>query len=554
MKMFKKRKRNLSKKIINESETTETTQVTSCTKDYNFNSFDKSNTFIYQTQDKEETKKEQKRRVFQDDDDEDILDSIKVHKAKVKKSNSKSKVSINKLGIKSSKGKEIIKKKKNLINSDAVASVQSVKTHDINEVRPKYTMDHIEQLKDSQFKSNKTASEFIQKQEIEESKEKLSDDEFDEKEVERMNQIKNIRRKKKLEQSGVAMNTNDEEFLAPKDVVMAEEEIQDLKSGIQVSDMYTMNTDKNEVILEDIGDGENWIDRQLQNALGTGNHQPTEEMLMVYNEKGISTTLPDTSEMRSIKFSMGKSVEDYTHDLCYEEDKLEKSIKNNQEMLARVEKGIISHEKDIEESTKIIQENTGNFKLLMEFSELIDDLSELLDEKADEIDHVYDNLKKLESEFLESINNIKDEDETPSDNMFNNRKAGLGFHSKAKNPKSSSENSRKILEKEHTKDIEAAQSTLEDIMKNVKSDFANPDVLLEFIKNIYRNYDKGFSFDFDIIDILDLLVPYVKKEIIENYSKNEEYGGKSKAYLTDPQVLKNFMFEDSNKYMKFIQE
>ncbi|CAI2363274.1 unnamed protein product [Moneuplotes crassus] len=501
-----------------------------------------------------------------EEDEEDILNSLGINKKKsiVKKTKHK----LNKINYdeeENSKNVYIPKKTKSMANESAFTSVYGQNNQGDNshneDARPTYSSGELEKLKDSQFQSNKTASEHIQmleaKAEAYQTDEsampppdKIENEEFTHDEQDKMKKIIDVRKKKKLAESGLAMNTKKAEFLAPKDVQMAEEDISDLKQGIQ--DIYTINTDRNEVLLEDFGDGESWIDNQLQNALGAGNHDSDEHMISLYNSSTNEVTFTDSSEMRSIKFSMGKSIEEYQGDLEYEVSKLETSITNKKSMLASIEKGIKSHEKEIEDSSKMIQESTQGFKLLMEFAEALEDLTELMDEKQKEIDNVYHNLKLVESQHLEICEDVKKKD-TTSQSSMGNKKAGLGFTTRPQ-IMHSAVNSIRVLEKEHQKDIEAAQSTIKDILSKVKEEYKYPQTLLETIKQVYQSYTstEGFPFDFDIRDTFDILLPYVKLNLIENYTIRESTG--SITSITNPTKLKQYLLSSSNPYYSFTEE
>lgn len=177
-----------------------------------------------------------------------------------------------------------------------------------------------------------------------------------------MDNIKQIRHRKQQAQKGFAMNTNKDEFLAPKDVQMAEEGVKELKDGIEAEDIYSINTSRNDMVLDDFGDGESWINNQIENALGS-NHQNMETTLMTsYNTQADPTTFVETPEIRSIKATMSKDIEDYTTDLEMEAVKLQKGITKSKETFELVKKGIDSHEKDIQKATNTIKEQTPRFQ------------------------------------------------------------------------------------------------------------------------------------------------------------------------------------------------
>ena len=570
MSMFKKKKRSQSKRIIVEDDEISRNKVISMSS----NSIFVANNIngIFQAGARVQFSRNMKKLVDNDEEEEDIFNSLGLNKKRILKKGKKKVKIFNYEDEEEENCKPIFKakKKKSMANSAAVASVYTVKiTKEDNfktqEGGPKYSVVEIEQLKDSQYKSNKEASEHIQKYENKDSTDaQMSDEEllnlkmeksegtdFTTEEKDRMKKIIDIRHKKMLAQDGVAMNTKKEEFLAPFEVCKAEEDIDNLKESIEDNELYTMNTNKNEGILEDFGDSESWINNQIQSALGAGTHEPDQEMLEIYKEDRMEPTLPDTSEMRSIKYSMGKSIKDYTDNLEYEAKILENSIEKNQEMLGTIEKGIISHEKDIVESSNIIGENTGNFKLLMEFSGIMEDLSCLLDEKEEEINIIFEKLKEVEIKYLEDLSNIAVDIGCVS--MFPKRKAGLGFKSKPKQGNGVT-NSKKILENEHLKNIEAAQSALKDILKNVKEDYSSPVLLLNLMKEIYSKYTKeeGFPFNFDVRDMVDFLTPYLKIDLIQNYSLNQSKG--SISSLTDSKLMKMYIFMNSCTYFKFVTD
>lgn len=422
-------------------------------------------------------------------------------------------------------------KKKNLVNTDAVASIYNIKSKQSDnfyndESGPKYSVDHIEQLKTHQHISNKTVSNYIKTSSKVENQE-LSDSDFEESEKKKMADIIKIRHKKKLDQEGLSMNTKKEEFLAPKDVHMAEEDVQELKDGIDMTNLYTMNTDRNDVVLEDFGDGESWINNQIQNALGTGSHEHHSELIQSYSNGATTNALADTSEMRSIKYSMNKEVEDYTTDLDYEVVRMQKSTKKNEEMLESILKGVEIHEKDIEKATESINQDAPRFQILMEFNEIIEDIGQMLDEKDDQIDHIFQNLILVVNAYLENINNPRNQEietyeEQPTLGL-GSRKKGLGFKTKIDIPQetNNADNIKNALIQELEKDILAARSTLNDLMMNVNNEFQNPSVLFSAIEEkVYSNYSStsSFPFDFDLEDMIDFTLPYLKLTFIQTLS------------------------------------
>ena len=145
---------------------------------------------------------------------------------------------------------------------------------------------------------NNKVSEHIQKSNLTDKTKEEFSDEFNDDEMEKMQSIKDIRQKRKIADSGVAMNTEKAEFLAPKDVHMAQEDIQELKDGI-----YAINETPNDVFDEDIDDGESWVDKQLKSALGTSHDDYDTTQLARYNFDSSTNDFeqPEIKEIRMIK-------------------------------------------------------------------------------------------------------------------------------------------------------------------------------------------------------------------------------------------------------------
>lgn len=419
-------------------------------------------------------------------------------------------------------------KRNKLVNSDAIASVAQVEKASSDnffnqEHGSRYSKDNITHLMNSQMATNKNVSDYIKRTDSKEIvKDNLPDEEFDQSEIDRMQKIKDIRHRKKIIESGLAMNTKKEEFLAPKDVCMAEEDMNDLKNGIENNDFYTINTSKDQEVIDDYGDGENWIDNQLNNALGTSS-KADNELIAVYNSSSNTTDFIDTSEMRAIKVSMNQEVEDYTTTLELEILRVQKSIKRNKETLESVKKGILSHEKDIEDSSKVITEKAPKFKTLMEFTDLLEDVGDMLDSTDDEINNIFDNFKETERQFRNDVSNAIKNDmqvDIPVP-IFPNAKRGLGFKANKQPPqtKSTASNTLKLLEQEFSKDIEAARNAWNDVFKKVNSEFHTPILIYETIIDLYSQYGShsGFPFEFDIHDMIDYVLPYIKLDVILNF-------------------------------------
>lgn len=162
----------------------------------------------------------------------------------------------------------------------------------------RYTYEDLESLKQSQMVINNKVSEHIQKSNLTDKTKEEFSDEFNDDEMEKMQSIKDIRQKRKIADSGVAMNTEKAEFLAPKDVHMAQEDIQELKDGI-----YAINQTPNDVFDEDIDDGESWVDKQLKSALGTNHDDYDTTQLARYNFDTSTNDFeqPEIREIRMIK-------------------------------------------------------------------------------------------------------------------------------------------------------------------------------------------------------------------------------------------------------------
>lgn len=496
-----------------------------------------------------------------EEDEEDIMNLISKKKKGNKKPN-KSGFKLKKLNFdheEDSAPAFIPRKDKSMENLSAVTSVYLNKDESVQndqDSAPKYTLSELQKLKQTQFETNKTASEYIQNLETQPDPQKSDstsmpppdsiETDFTSEEIQKMKKIKEIRNRKKLTESGVAMNTEKDEFLAPKDIQMAESQMDTLKEGIQ--DLYTINTDKNELLIEDIGDGESWIDNQLQNALGEGNHNLGEEMVMVDSQG--DAEFVETPEMRVIKFAMQKEIDEYQEDLEYEVRKLSTAVKSDGAMVSSLEKGIKAHEEDLEKWNEVMGKTEG-FRLLIEFCEIFEDLAGMLDQKEKEINGVYHNLKLWETQHLETIEDVKKKDETSQVPQGRN-KSGLGFKAKPRIMHTAI-NSIQVLEKEHQKDIEAAQSTLKDVMAKVKEDYQTPEPLLSVIKQIYDGYSQGsFGFDFDILDIAETLIPYIKIHLIQNYTVSPSAG--KITSLTSAEALRSFIYDPQNPYYAYTED
>ena len=292
------------------------------------------------------------------------------------------------------------KRKKNKVNSDAVASVQSARENeDLNDRGngvSRYSKDNIQQLMDSQFKSNRTVSEYIQKTNPNEIiKNYLSDEEFDDSEKEKIKNIIKTKHKIKNSQTGMAMNAGKEEFLTPKDIFKAKEEIINLSESINVDHMYSMNTTKQDMVVDDSLEGESWIDNQLLYALGVDHIDTEQNLLAPYQSGSNPTDLIETAEMRAIKRDLDKPANDYVNELDLQIDQLHLSIKRNKETKESIAKGILSNEKEVETADLTIRENVTGFKLLIEITGVIEDLTSMLDEKEEQINEIYIKHAKL---------------------------------------------------------------------------------------------------------------------------------------------------------------
>jgi len=503
-----------------------------------------------------------------EEDEDDIMESLGLNK-----SNKVSKRQKNKLTTLGFKESEDTKKinidikalKKNLVNTDAIASVNNAKpiwneSAQSEQTASRYSKESIDQLKTRQYQSNKNVSDYIHKSESRATMNATSDEEFEDEEVERMQQIKDIRTKKKLAQKGLSMNTKQEEFLAPKDVVMAEEEIEDLKHGIETNEMYCINDTPNDMYIDDFGDGENWINNQIGNALGSDQIFEDSTFITPFRGGSNQNDLTDTSEMRSLKHTMMKGVDSYTSDLMRELSGIKNSIKRNSETMESIKNGLQSHEKDIEQATQIIKQEAPKFQKVMEFTELLEDIGGMLDEKEDEIDNVFDNLQFTEQQFLKSVEDVKEgshntQMEPPPQPGLGGRRKGLGFNSKQKSTINTDQasNSIKMLKGEFEKDIEAAKSILGDILSKVREDYTSPGVLYNHLLSMYSDYSSGFTFSFDILDMIDYLVPYLKIDMLSNYSSETSPASSTLSSMTNSAEMSRYLHHEAHSFCKFIQ-
>ena len=290
------------------------------------------------------------------------------------------------------------KRKRNKVNSDAVASVQSLR-EDYENDSGRYSHNNIKQLIISQNESNIKVSEHIKQTNPNEIiKNYLSDDEFDEQEQEKIKNIIKTKHRIKVSQTGMAMNAGKDEFLTPKDIWMAREEMKSLAEGIEIEDMYTLNSSKHNMVIDDSIEGESWIDNQLVYALG-GDHMETDQNLLAPYVSGANTTdFMETAEMRSIKRDMEKPVNDYVNELELQIDHLQLSIKRNKDIRESIAKGIASNETEVENADRTINENVSKFKLLIDITAVVEDLCSMFDEKEAQINEIYKASKLIKSE------------------------------------------------------------------------------------------------------------------------------------------------------------
>ena len=290
------------------------------------------------------------------------------------------------------------KRKRNKVNSDAVASVQSLR-EDYENDSGRYSHNNIKQLIISQNESNIKVSEHIKQTNPNEIiKNYLSDDEFDEQEQEKIKNIIKTKHRIKVSQTGMAMNAGKDEFLTPKDIWMAREEMKSLAEGIEIEDMYTLNSSKHNMVIDDSIEGESWIDNQLVYALG-GDHMETDQNLLAPYVSGANTTdFIETAEMRSIKRDMEKPVNDYVNELELQIDHLQLSIKRNKDIRESIAKGIASNETEVENADRTINENVSKFKLLIDITAVVEDLCSMFDEKEAQINEIYKASKLIKSE------------------------------------------------------------------------------------------------------------------------------------------------------------
>lgn len=109
-----------------------------------------------------------------------------------------------------------------------------------------------------------------------------------------------------MAQGGVAMTANKSEFLTPKDVYIAEENLQELHEGMHIEDMYEINTSKHEMFIDDSLEGDSWIDNQLEKALGA-HHADVQPSLVALYQSGVNPAeFVESNEARAIKFEMAK--------------------------------------------------------------------------------------------------------------------------------------------------------------------------------------------------------------------------------------------------------
>lgn len=512
-------------------------------------------------------------KAINEEDEEDIMESLGINKPKAPVARPKHKlktVDFDEDGDALTQPKASFKpkKKKNLVNVEAIASVQNSVTNASDnffntEHGSRYSKEHIDQLKSTQLQSNKNVSEYIQQNEPEEEiKDHASDEEFDDEELKKMQNIKQIRHKKKLAEAGLAMNTNKSEFLAPKDVCMAEEGVEELRRGLQTEDLYSFNTTKNDMVLEDFGEGESWINNQLEKALGPSHRNYDVDTLTAYQGDNAPTDFVDTSEMRAIRMSMSKDVEDYTTDLELEISNMQKSIRRNKETLVSVQKGIENHEKDFAQAAATIEEKTPKFRALIDFTEFLEDFGGLLDEKEDQINHLYDNLKMIEEQYHDTVKNLKaDEDDMDVDSQphmqLGGRRSGLGFKKpRALNAHDKTSNSVNLLKSELMKDIEAAKSTLGDIFNNVKADYQSPKTIFNKLLSLYEEYipDIGFPFEFEIMDMVDYIVPYIKIDLVQSFDLTTGASQSKISTITDLEKVREYLTHSSHPLTVFVEQ
>lgn len=193
------------------------------------------------------------------------------------------------------------KSKKSKVNAAAVASVSNIGDVHDHEPQSRYSVDDLENLRQSQIEINKSVSDYISQVKptlaSNDTNEELSD-EFTEDEIAKMKNVKEIKRK--ILRSDGAMNTKKDEFLAPKDIHIAEQTIHELSQGV-----YAMNSSKDDQFeeVEDFGENESWIEKQLQSALGV-NHEETDTAELAryhYSDQNHAFEQPEIKEVRGIK-------------------------------------------------------------------------------------------------------------------------------------------------------------------------------------------------------------------------------------------------------------
>lgn len=146
----------------------------------------------------------------------------------------------------------------------------------------------------------------------------------------------------------------------------------------------------------------------------------------------------------------------------------------------------------------------------------------MFDEKEDEIDQIYQNLLNIESEYKDNVKILRENESTEEFRApLPNRKRGLGFKasSSGSSDTRASENSIKVLTKEYIKDIEAGQSTLNDLLSKIVSTYVTPATLFDHIKSLYLTYCTTGSFPiaFDLYDMVPYIQPYIKISLIKNF-------------------------------------
>jgi hypothetical protein len=380
--------------------------------------------------------------------------------------------------------------KSKLVNTDAVASVQdpdAIRNSSVLQ-EERYSYENMQKLMDSQVQQNRSVCDTLQ-QTVEDDND---DGEYEEEELKKMQGIKEIRQRKKMVQGGLPMNTQKEEFLGQKDVQMAEAGIQELKYGIEAQDLFPHNG-ASEMVLDDYGDGEDWILNQISNALGSDHVNQEASLLTLYKSDKSPSDFIETKEMREIKYTMLKEIDDYTTDLEMEISSLQQSIEDNKAAIQIVEKGISEQKLNIEEVDTFISEQTPSFKEILEFNELLEELTVIWDVKEDDINNVFYNLKNAEIQFQENLENMQrlEEDldmEKFRQQPFGNRRKGLGFSKQKPSIELSGDrtaNSVRVLKEEFSKDIEAAKSTLSDAISSINSGYLTPDLLFTHIENYY---------------------------------------------------------------------